>query len=135
MSRPMTTTAKLRAIVKAAKDRGSRDTMPDRIARKAYNMGREDGRAWVSTYTPLPAQNDSTVYRAALPGLGRMHRDAPPPCITGSQMYDLADAWSSLSNERRGEAILVCLAQQSEAEDPGAPPAWMAEFERKDGVF
>lgn len=81
------------------------------------------------------SMNDSTVYRAALSGLGRMHRDAPPPCITGSQVYDLTAAWSGLSNERRGEAILVCLAQKSEAEDPGAPPAWMAEFERKDGVF
>ena len=79
--------------------------------------------------------NDSTIMRAALSGLGRTHRDAPPPCITGSQMYDLADAWGSLSNERRGEAILVCLAQQSEVEDPGAPPAWMEEYERKDGVF
>lgn len=40
MSRPMATTAKLRAMMHATRQRGNPGTYVLRVARKAYNMGR-----------------------------------------------------------------------------------------------
>lgn len=76
--------------------------------------------------------NDSLVYRAALNGLGRMHREAPPSCVREAG-YDMAAAWSSLSNERRGEAVMVCLAAVGEVGDCGGSPGWMREYDAIEG--
>lgn len=127
----MSVAAKLRTIVKAAKARGNHATLPDRIARRAYELGREDGHREGCDSTD---KNDATVLRAALLGLGHMHHEAPP-CVLRSPMYDLSEVWPRLPPEHKGEAILVCLAQQSEVDDPGTPPAWLEEYDRKDGVF
>lgn len=121
----MTTRAKLRAIVAAVKRRGNPDTAPLRAAVRAYDLGYD--AALDST-----DKNDVKVYRSALWGLGKIHRDACPIFIRWAG-YDMTEAWSSLPNERRGEAIMVCFAAVGEADDPGGSPAWMREFDVLDG--
>jgi hypothetical protein len=115
------TAAKLRAIVAAVKRRGNPDTAPPRAAVRAYGLGH-------SAALDSSDKNDAKIYRSALWGLGQMHRKSPPTFIRDAG-YDMTEAWSSLTNERRGEAIMVCLAAVGEADDPGAPPRWMREFD------
>ena len=101
--------------------------LADWAIRRAVRLERARARE-KSLRAEAAPRNDSLVYRAALNGLGRMHREAPPPCVREAG-YDMAAAWSGLSNERRGEAVMACLAAVGEVEDCGGSPGWMTEYE------
>lgn len=121
-------TPTIRSIIAAVLTRGSPDTRIRRAAEKAYDLGLDTSYARLAT-----ERNDAAVYRAALGGLGRLHRDAMPDCISEAG-YDMAAVWLSLSNDFRGQAILVCLAANSGVDDPGGAPGWMAEYEDPEGL-